>query len=229
MKKSYLLCLALLLLLILPSCAGETTEPTTSSETTAATEAQTTTSVTEETTSAAITTEATTTEATTAEDETTHETTAVATETTTSGPVNTAEMYSSYAFLVSYDPATGWAEFDYFDMLIGEDAVQWLVDHEGYDLADAQELVDNFADSEFVLKNINPRLRTVDLTDLPLRLMYKPDGSMISMPDEWPFDTDITGFNAIYAIDPDLLLDSFFFYIEVDAGMVTSVEQVYWP
>ena len=54
-------------------------------------------------------------------------------------------MYSSYADLVSFDPETGIAKFDYFDMLRGKEAVDYLVEHKNYKLADAQELVDNFA------------------------------------------------------------------------------------
>ncbi len=239
MKKVFLAFLSLVFVLILASCANDVTEQTapvetiaetsTAEETTLVTTTETSTAVetTEATTTAEATTEAAATEATT-DSAATEETTEPA-ETTAAGPVNTADMYSSYAFLVSYDPETGWADFDYFDMLIGDDAVQWLTDVEGYELVDAQALVDDFADSEFILKNVNPQLRTIDLTDLPLRLMYKPDGTMISMPSEWPFDTNINDFNAVYVVDPDLLLDSFFFYIEVEEGTVKSVEQVYWP
>ena len=35
-------------------------------------------------------------------------------------------MYSSYADLISFDPETGIAKFDYFDMLRGADAVKFL-------------------------------------------------------------------------------------------------------
>jgi len=142
-------------------------------------------------------------------------------------PVNTATMYSSYAYLVSYDPANGWAEFDYFDMLKGDTAVQWLVDNEDYSLADAQALVDDFADSEFVLKNINPQLRTVDLSVTPLKLMYYADGTMVSGPD--PVDTSYAEMNTFYGLYPDLILDSFFFHVTVSSGIVVFVEQVYWP
>jgi hypothetical protein len=248
-KRLYFAFLFLLLALMMAGCAAEPAEQVTSADLSAEASAEETTTTasssetateaaTEQTTTAsesAATTATTATESAaeqttmTTETAVTDETTAHTTETTSPGPDNTVEMYSSYAFLVSYDPATGWADFDYFDMLVGDDAVQWLVDHEGYELADAQGLVDDFADSEFVLKNTNPQLRTVDLTDLPLRLMYKPDGSMISMPAEWPFDTDIVDFNAVYDLDPDLLLDSFFYFIEVENGLVKSVEQVYWP
>ncbi len=141
-------------------------------------------------------------------------------------PVNTATMYSSYAFMVSYDPARGWADFDYFDMLRGEDAVNWLVEHEGYAQADAQEVVDNYADSEFICKNTNPQLRTVDLRDLPLKLMYYPDGTMVPGA---PIDATLSDLYTLYILDPDLILDSFFYWIEVEGGEVTSVEQVYWP
>jgi len=136
-------------------------------------------------------------------------------------------MYTSYAEIVSYDPATGWAEFDYFDLLTGDTAVQWLVDNEGYTLADAQALVDDFADSEFVYKNINPQLRTVDLSVTPFKLMYYPDGTKVMGAD--PVDTSYADMNLLFSLDPDLILDSFFFHVTVTDGAVVSVEQVYWP
>lgn len=142
-------------------------------------------------------------------------------------PTNTASMYSSYANMVTYDPSNGWAEFDYFDMLKGDAAVQWLVDHEGYTQADAQAYVDGFADSEFVLKNINPQLRTVDLSVTPLKLMYNADGSMVTGADS--VDASYEDLNTIYALNPDLILHSFFYYVTVTDGVVVSVEQVYWP
>ncbi len=77
--------------------------------------------------------------------------------------INSIEIYTSHAYMVSFDPSTGLAEFDYFDMLFGQAAIDWLVAHEGYTQADAQALVNNFADTEFVEKNINPQLRTIDM------------------------------------------------------------------
>ena len=77
--------------------------------------------------------------------------------------IHSIGIYSSYAYMVSFDPGTGYAEFDYFDKLIGQEAIDWLVEHEGYTLEDAEDLVNNFADTEYVEKNINPRLRTIDM------------------------------------------------------------------
>jgi hypothetical protein len=154
-------------------------------------------------------------------------TTAEVTDATDAAPVNTATMYSSYAEIVTYDPSTGWAEFDYFDMLKGDAAVDWLVNQEGYTLADAQNEVDNYADSEFVYKNVNPQLRTVDLSVTPLKMMYYPDGS--PMPGADPVDTTFADFNTLYTAQPDLVMDSFFFHVTVTGGVVVSVEQVYWP
>lgn len=142
-------------------------------------------------------------------------------------PTNTASMYASYANMVTYDPSNGWAEFDYFDMLKGDVAVQWLVDHKGYTQADAQAYVDEFSDSEYVPKNINPQLRTVDLSVTPLKLMYNADGSMVPGAD--PVDASYEDINSIYALNPDLILHSFFYYVTVTDGVVVSVEQVYWP
>ena len=146
------------------------------------------------------------------------------TETSISGE---PDMYSSYAHLVSYDPARGSAEFDYFNILKGDEAVQWLVNNDGYSLAEAESLVNNFADSEFIEQNQNLQLRTIDLQNIELKLMYYPDGSMV--PDAIPIDSELIDLYNLYHIDADLVLNSFFYYIEVLDGTVNSVEQVFWP
>ncbi|HWQ98953.1 MAG TPA: hypothetical protein VN538_12800 [Clostridia bacterium] len=151
--------------------------------------------------------------------------TAAATPTTTpKGPT----MYTSYADLISFDPETGIAKFDYFDMLRGDDAVKFLVDHDGYTQAKAQELVDNFADSEYVKKNTNPQLRAIDIDDVPLKLMVKPNGDPVDGAE--PKSVTAAQFRAVYALNTSLLLESYFYHITVDSGgKVTLVEQVYWP
>lgn len=140
----------------------------------------------------------------------------------------TPKMYDSYADLVSFDPETGIAKFDYFDMLRGDEAVEFLVEQEGYTKTAAQDLVDNFADSEYVKKNLNPQLRAIDIDDVPLKLMVKPNGDPVD--DAEPKTVTAAQFRAIYALDTSLLLESYFYYIHVDDdGKVTLVEQVYWP
>jgi hypothetical protein len=136
-------------------------------------------------------------------------------------------MYSSYAHLVSFDPSTGIAQFDYFEMLRGEDAVEYLVEHEGYTEADAHDYVDNFADSEFIEKNTNPQLRAIDLTSLSLSLMYQPSGTEVTGA---PVPSTYSDFLAIWTLDSTLLLNTYFYYIHVNnAGNVYFVEQVFWP
>ncbi len=137
-------------------------------------------------------------------------------------------MYSSYAHLVSFDPDTGIAQFDYFDMLRGDEAVQYLVEHEDYTEAEAQNYVDDFADSEFIEKNTNPQLRAIDVTHISLSLMYQPSGAAVT--DATPIPSTYSDFLAIWALNPALLLDHYFYYIHVaDDGHVYLVEQVYWP
>jgi hypothetical protein len=137
-------------------------------------------------------------------------------------------MYSSYADLISFDPETGIAKFDYFDMLRGSAAIEFLIEHEGYTRTAAEALVENFADSEYVKKNTNPQLRAIDIDDVPLKLMWKPNGDPVN--DSTPISATAANFRAIYALDTSLLLESYFFYIHVDGdGQVTLVEQVYWP
>lgn len=137
-------------------------------------------------------------------------------------------MYSSYADLITFDPETGIAKFDYFDMLRGQDAVDFLVSHEGYTRTAAEAYVEDFADSEYVKKNTNPQLRAIDMDNVPIKLMVLPDGTYVD--DATPVSSTAEDFRTIYALDANLLLKSYFYYITVDGnGQVTRVEQVYWP
>ncbi len=138
------------------------------------------------------------------------------------------KMYSSYAYLKEFEPATGLAMFDYFDLLQGEDAIAYLVEHKGYTQAKAEAEVNDYADSEFIEKNTNPTLRAVDLDGVSLNLMYQPSGEHSETAASIP--STAGDFRAIYAHYPSLLLESYFYYIHVNAGgKVFWVEQVYWP
>lgn len=138
------------------------------------------------------------------------------------------KMYSSYADLISFDPETGIAKFDYFDMLRGDDAMKFLVDHEGYTQTAAEDLVENFADSEYVKKNTNPQLRAIDIDEVPVKLMVKPSGDPVDGAE--PKSVTAAQFRSIYSLNTSLLLESYFYYIHVESdGSVSLVEQVYWP
>lgn len=143
---------------------------------------------------------------------------------------NPSSMYSSYADMVSFDPATGWAQFDYFNLLQGADAVKYLVDVKGYTQADAEAQVSGYADSEFINQNDNPQLRTADMSSVQIGMLYNPDGSQTaSWADVDPKTYD--EFKALYAAHPDQVLTetSFFYYVTVQGGVITKVTQVYWP
>ncbi len=139
-----------------------------------------------------------------------------------------APMYSSYAHMVTYDPAVGVADFDYFDLLQGKDAVKWLVEQKGYTQAEAEAEVADYADSEFIEKNTNKQLRTIDLKNIPITLMFDPDtGDMLEV--SHPLKGTLIDLYNLYELDHDLVLNSFFYWIEVKNGKVVSLEQVYWP
>lgn len=105
--------------------------------------------------------------------------------------------------------------------------IDYLVDHEGYTRTDAEALVNDFADSEFIEQNDNPLLRTIDLRDIDLKLMYHPDGTMVT--DATPIDSELIDLYNLYHVNPDLVLNSFFYQVHVSGDIVTMVEQVYWP
>ena len=53
-------------------------------------------------------------------------------------------------------------------------------------------------------------------------------GAVVPGPD--PVTLTIEEVNMVYDFDPDLMLDSFFYYVEVNTiGEVVQVRQVYWP
>lgn len=136
-------------------------------------------------------------------------------------------MYSSFAHMVSCDFITSLAEFDYFDMLKGQEAIKWLIEKEGYTEARARATVDEFTDSEYIEKNTNPQLRTIDLSAVDIKLILKPDGELIE-----GLKPDPCGMEELYALwaaDPAYVFDHYFYYITVTDGKVVSVEQVYWP
>lgn len=143
------------------------------------------------------------------------------------GPINTATIYSSYANMVSFDATQGWADFDYFNMLKGDEAIQYLIDIEGYTLENAKKMVDDFSDSEFINQNENSQLRTINLQKIDLKLMYKPDGTAVT--DAISIDATFSDLYELYNVNPDLVLNSFFYYIKVINDEIISVEQVYWP
>ena len=164
-------------------------------------------------------------------DETPEATEPEAVPTDTPSPAATAEgpaMYSSYAHMVSFDPARGLAEFDFFDILRGDDAVEWLVESEGYTVADAAAVVADFADSEFVEKNANPQLRTIDLAAIPVTLMFDPQTGDMLEPSS-PLTGSLIDLYNLFELDHKLVLDAFFYWIEVSQGNVVAVTQVYWP
>jgi len=161
------------------------------------------------------------------------ETTESVPEVTTTEPpaptfTNPANMYSSYAHMLSFDPATGWAEFDYFDILKGQDAIDWLVENEGYTVAEAEEEVNDYADSEYVYKNVNPQLRTADMNAVAITVMYDASGTKVDGAESVP--VTYGEFLDLYNAHPDLLVDGdFFFYVTVTGGVISKVDQVYWP
>ena len=78
-------------------------------------------------------------------------------EPTPTGPA----IYSSYAYMTAYDPACGFADFDYIDLLEGEEAVQWLIEEEGMDPEEAEWMAEEY----YTVKNTNPTIRTLDLRE----------------------------------------------------------------
>ncbi|NLT11058.1 MAG: hypothetical protein GXY06_01380 [Clostridiaceae bacterium] len=143
-------------------------------------------------------------------------------------PANPSSMYSSYAFMKSFDPETGVAAFDYFDMLRGQDAIDFLVSNKGYTPEAAAEEVNEYADGEFVLKNVNPQLRYADMSVVSISMMY--DAAGVISTDANTFSLNYADFLLLFQSHPGDVVDGiFFYYVTVANGQITAVDQVYWP
>ena len=157
------------------------------------------------------------------------ETTPEATDTVRAAPEGNPNMYSSYAHMVSFDSEKGWSEFDYFEIMTGEEAIDALVKYEGYDLTDAQVEVMGWEEGGYYEKNTNPQLRTIDLGSTDVRMIIKTDGTLIDDIGNPP-SYGLSDIEALYDANPIYLFDYFDYFVTVDGdGNVTKVEQVYRP
>ena len=141
-------------------------------------------------------------------------------------PAPTPRMYSSYAHLVSFDTRTGIAQFDYFDYLKGQDAVNYLVEREGYTLENAQTEVANWPDSMFIEKNSSSKLRAVDLSSVPIYMIVDRNGYANEYYE--PIKMNYKDFKNLYNSMPVVILDTYFYRVKVDdSGAIESVTQIY--
>ncbi len=143
--------------------------------------------------------------------------------------IDNPQMYSSYAHMVSLDTTTGYAQFDYFERLTGDEAVDALVKYDGYDEVDAQAEVMNWGEGGFYEKNTDSQLRTVDLNTVDIRMIIKSDGSLIDDLGN-PSKSAFADVLKIYNAESDYVLSYYFYWVTVnDKGVVTKIEQVYRP
>jgi len=151
------------------------------------------------------------------------------TPTVTPPPIDNPQMYSSYAYMVSFDPATGYAGFKYFQQLRGDEAVDALIRYEGYDEVDAAAEVRNWPEGGFYEKKGDGQLRTVDLSKVDVRLIISADGLIIDDIGNPP-KASVQDVVAVFNANSKYLYNQFFYWITVnDQGTVTKVEQVYMP
>lgn len=128
-----------------------------------------------------------------------------------------------FASLQSYDPATRTGMFDEFEMLRGDEAVDFLVRKGYYDKAEAQGVVDGLSSDGFVPKSV--ARRHFDLGNTNFLLRYQPDGA--PAPDGVPSNSG--DFRAIYDADRTLLMDTCYYRIHVKGGAAVYLEQFPWP
>jgi hypothetical protein len=94
-------------------------------------------------------------------------------------------IYSSYAYLRRFDPQSGIAQFDYFDVLTGNDAVNYLINCEGYCSLVAQEVVARYEKTDFLEVNPDGALWDIDLSRTDIKLLYDADRSFTEPAELW--------------------------------------------
>lgn len=135
-------------------------------------------------------------------------------------------MYSSFAYMRSFDPNTGIAKFDFFEILRGSDAVDYLINCQGYCSLVAETKIDNLGEDDFIEINHSLELRQVDLKKVPVMLLHTANGCSIT--DAQGVETSFGDIVLLYNKDKAKLLFSFYYYITIneDTGEVMKVEQV---
>lgn len=134
------------------------------------------------------------------------------------------QLYSSYAYLRRFDPQSGIAQFDYFDVLTGNDAVNYLINCEGYCSLVAQEVVARYEKTDFLEVNPDGALWDIDLSKTDIKLLYDVDGSFAEPAEA----ASIEDFTSLWNVDKSLLMQKYFYYITVDeaTGQADSIEQL---
>ena len=132
-------------------------------------------------------------------------------------------FYSSYAYLRRFDPQSGIAQFDFFDVLTGSDAVNYLINCEGYCSLVAQEEVAKYEQTDFLEVNTDGTLWDIDLNKTEIKLLYDVNGSF----EETAEDASIEDFTSLWNADKSLLMKKGFYYITVDeaTGQAVGIEQ----
>lgn len=135
-------------------------------------------------------------------------------------------MFSSFAHMRSFDPKTGIAQFDFFEMLKGAEAVDYLINFEGYCSAAAETETEQLGEGDFLEKNLSYELRQINLKKVPVLLLYTVDGCSIT--DAQGVKTSFEDIVSLYNRDKTKLLLSGYYYItaDEDTGEVLIVEQV---
>lgn len=135
---------------------------------------------------------------------------------------------SFYAHLTSFDPGSGIAYFDDFEMLKGKEAYDYLTKELKWNAQEADALVSGFADSEFVERNNNKDTLQIKVDQMNFILMYQNDGTPMGGAEGVPANGD--DFRLLWKNRPDLLLETVAFRLHTDGdGRVNLVEQMYWP
>lgn len=135
---------------------------------------------------------------------------------------------SCFARLKSYDPATGIAVFEAFEILEGQTAENYLRYELGYDDEDIDILYSSMEGYDFIYRDLKMPPIVINLDMVNLTLLYQPSGTPTKNLERIP--SNGSDFRKLYQIKPYLLTGTpaYFIYVDME-GRPYLVEQTYPP
>ncbi|NLX83676.1 MAG: VanW family protein [Clostridiales bacterium] len=121
---------------------------------------------------------------------------------------------SVFGSLESFDPASGIAVFKPYEILEGETARNYLMNELGYDEEDVEILYSGMDIYEHIIKPLNYAPIKVNVDQVNWILQYQPSGELGPSLEGIP--SNGADFRALYKNNPDKLLTSYTYFIDVD-------------
>jgi len=143
-------------------------------------------------------------------------------------PIIETDMFSSFAYMKSFDPQTNIAQFDFFEKLYGPEAMDALMEYEGLSEFDAEAQVMSSGEGWYYVKDVDSKLRSIDLSKVEVNIIITEDGTIQSDLSNLEA-TSIESVVNIYNKNAAYILNGHYFISVNDSGVAVQVKQVYEP